>query len=395
MIVLNEEQVQYILEDLERKGILLEELRFNLLDHICCVLEEELNDPADFQGHYKKILPRFFKRELREIQDETELLTRFKHYYAMKRTMIISAGITAFTFITGALFKIMHWPGAAAMILLSIVTLCFIFLPILFIFKTKETNSVREKITLGVATVFGIVISLATLFKIMHWPGANIMWLSSLGFLFFVFLPLFFFSGIRKKETKLNTIISSVLILVAIGLLFALTQLRSSKWTDYSDNMVDLQLIELTELATITSADTLPVSDELSAKGGELITRIGELKKELILHMHNGEPCEVSDLLRDLGKEINQTNSFFFSENGLAKPQLQKLSESITVLNALLPAAIQEKATLLNTEKRKRYGESHEEVITWEEEMFSHVTFSNALRKLNQLQMTIYCIISK
>ena len=131
------------------------------------------------------------------IQEETNLLLTFKNYYAMKRTMIISAGFTAFTFVTGALFKIMHWPGASVMILLSIVTLCFIFLPILFIFKTKETNSTREKITLGVATVFGIVISLATLFKIMHWPGANIMWLSSLGFLFFIFLPLFFFSGIR------------------------------------------------------------------------------------------------------------------------------------------------------------------------------------------------------
>ncbi|MFN5910503.1 MAG: hypothetical protein ACK45H_04120, partial [Bacteroidota bacterium] len=84
MIVLKEEHVQYILEDLERKGILLEELRLSLLDHICCVLEEEMNDPDDFEGHYKKVLPRFFKRELREIQEETELLIRFKNYYAMK-----------------------------------------------------------------------------------------------------------------------------------------------------------------------------------------------------------------------------------------------------------------------------------------------------------------------
>ena len=394
MIVLSEEQVQYILEDLERKGILLEELRFSLLDHICCVLEEELNDPTQFKGHYEKILPRFFKRELREIQEETELLIRFKHYYAMKRTMIISAGITAFTFITGALFKIMHWPGASAMILLSIVTLCFVFLPILFIFKTKETNSVREKITLGVATVFGIVISLATLFKIMHWPGANIMWLSSLGFLFFVFLPLFFFSGIRKKETKLNTIISSVLILVAIGLLFALTQLRSSKWTDYSENKADLQLMELTTFAQSKMNDTVPVSDEITSKGLELIAQIEELKKGLILHMNNGEPAEISDLLRDLGKEINQTNNFFFSEDGQPKPDLQKLAQNVKAIYDVLPPETQKKLSILNTEKRKRYGESHEEFITWEEEMFSFVTFSNALRKLNQLELEIFVCLN-
>ncbi|TNF48895.1 MAG: hypothetical protein EP305_04200 [Bacteroidetes bacterium] len=393
MIVLSEEQVQYILEDLEQKGIELEELRFSLLDHICCVLEEELNDPANFQDHYTKVLPRFFKRELREIQEETELLMRFKNYYAMKRTMIISAGFTAFTFVTGALFKIMHWPGASVMILLSIVTLCFIFLPILFIFKTKETNSTREKITLGVATVFGIVISLATLFKIMHWPGANIMWLSSLGFLFFVFLPLFFFSGIRKKETKLNTIISSVLILVAIGLLFALTQLRSSKWTDFQENQTDLQLIQLTGLAELHATDTMPVSNELKRKANELIDQITELKKGLILHMNNGEQAEVSDLLRDLGKEINHTNRFFFLESGKPRPRLIELKENVKSLYSMLSTPMQEKATVLNTENRKKYNDSIEQMISWEEDMFSYVTFSNALRKLNQLELAVhFCI---
>ena len=392
MIVLNEEQVQYILRDLESKGIDMEELRFSLLDHICCVLEEELDDPGKFRGHYEKVLPRFFKRQLSEIQEETELLIRFKHYYAMKRTMIISAGITAFSFITGALFKIMHWPGASVMILLSIVTLCFVFLPILFLFKTKETNSTREKITLGVATIFGITISLATLFKIMHWPGANLMWLSSLGFLFFIFLPLFFFSGIRKPETKLNTIISSVLILVAIGLLFTLTQLRSSKWTDYSETKADLQLMELSEVAQTRLLDTTVTPEAIHTAGIDLVDKIDNLKKGLILHMNNNEPAELSDLLRDLGKEINQTNNFFFDADGLAKPEIRSLAADVKTFYGLLSDEMREHVNILNTEKRKRYDEPQEELITWEEEMFSHVTFSNALRKLNQLEQTITVI---
>ena len=389
MIVLNEEQVQYILRDLESKGIDMEELRFSLLDHICCVLEEELDDHGQFRSHYEKVLPRFFKRQLSEIQEETELLIRFKHYYAMKRTMIISAGITAFSFITGALFKIMHWPGASVMILLSIVTLCFVFLPILFLFKTKETNSTREKITLGVATIFGITISLATLFKIMHWPGANLMWLSSLGFLFFIFLPLFFFSGIRKPETKLNTIISSVLILVAIGLLFTLTQLRGSKWTDYSETKADLQLMELSEIAQMHVKDTTETPENIGHAGIALMERIENLKRNLILHMNNNKPAELSDLLRDLGKEINQTNSFFFKEDGTPKPEIGQLAMDVKAFYGLLSDEMREHVNILNTEKRKRYDEPQEELMTWEEEMFSHVTFSNALRKLNHLELTV------
>jgi hypothetical protein len=53
---------------------------------------------------------------------------------------------------------------------------------------------------------------------------------------------------------------------------------------------------------------------------------------------------------------------------------------------------MRELVNILNTEKRKRYDEPQEELITWEEEMFSHVTFSNALRKLNQLEQTITVI---
>lgn len=389
MIVLNEEQVQYILRDLEKQGIALEELRFSLLDHICCVLEEELDDPDAFRSHYEKVLPRFFKRELSEIQKETDLLIRFKHYYAMKRTMIISAEITAFTFIAGAFFKIMHWPGASALILLSIVTLCFVFLPILFLFKTKETQSKRDRITIAVATVFGIAISLATLFKLMHWPGANMMWISSLGLLFFIFLPLFFFSGIRKPETKLNTIISSVLILVAIGLLFALTQLRSTKWTDYSETNADIQHIELSEFAQRQSSDTTPVSSHIRSAGSALMESIENLKKGLIQHMNNNEPADLSDLLCDLGKEINHTNGFFFDQNGSAKPDLKQLAKDVKAFENLLPGEKRDQIKLLNTEKQRRYGEAQEEFISWEEEQFSHVTFANALRKLNQLQLAV------
>ena len=187
----------------------------------------------------------------------------------------------------------------------------------------------------------------------------------------------------------MNTIISSVLILVAIGLLFALTQLRSSKWTDYSENKADLQLMELTAFTQSRLNDTVAVSDEVLSKGTVLIAQIEELKKGLILHINNGEPAELSDLLRDLGKEINQTNSFFFSDNGQAKQDLQKLREGVNGLYFMIPKEMKSKANMLNTEKRFRYGESREEIITWEEDMFSHVTFSNALRKLNQLELAI------
>jgi hypothetical protein len=96
MIQLSHEQVAFILEDLKANGIDSEELRLSLLDHICCMIEEEMAPEQDFVHFYKKVMPRFFKRDLREIQEETNLLLTFKHYYAMKKVMLISGTFTAF-----------------------------------------------------------------------------------------------------------------------------------------------------------------------------------------------------------------------------------------------------------------------------------------------------------
>ena len=256
MIALSEKQVQFIHDDLLRNGIEMEDLRLSLVDHICCVIEEEMTEDDRFEEFYARIIPRFYHRNLEEIQEETKLVLTFKNYYAMKNVMIRSGAFTAICFTTGILFKLMHWPGAAALQLASIAVFSFLFLPILFLFKTREVDLRSQKLTIGVATLFCFLFGMSTLFKLMHWPYANVLWLTCLGILLFVFLPLFFFTGIRNTETKVNTIISSILILVAGGMLFALTALRNNKWADETQSLSNQRV-----LATVAFADELTYTD--------------------------------------------------------------------------------------------------------------------------------------
>ena len=65
MYVLDKSQVDYILNDIRRNGIETEELQLNLLDHICCVVENEMSPNMSFEEVYRNILPRFFKHQLR------------------------------------------------------------------------------------------------------------------------------------------------------------------------------------------------------------------------------------------------------------------------------------------------------------------------------------------
>src|ERR1700741_2954698 len=229
MYQISEQQIDFILNDICEGGVEMESLQQNLLDHICCIIENNLEANGDFESFYQKTIKTFYKDELWEIEEETLQLLTFKHYYTMKKVMIISGALSVSGFIAGALFKIMHWPGAAALILLAAVTISFIFLPLLFVLKTREISAKRDKLILGLGTIFGILFCISSLFKIMHWPYANMLWLVGLGVLMLLFVPVYFFTGIRNPETKVNTIITTIIIIGAGGMLFALTSLKSSK----------------------------------------------------------------------------------------------------------------------------------------------------------------------
>ena len=125
--MLSEKQVDFILNDIRRNGIQTEELQLNLLDHICCLIENEMSPENDFDEIYRSVLSRFFKKELKEIQEETDLLLTFKNYYAMKKVMLRSGMLSTVAFITGSFLKIMHWPGANILILIAILSICLFF----------------------------------------------------------------------------------------------------------------------------------------------------------------------------------------------------------------------------------------------------------------------------
>lgn len=228
MYCLSEAQIEYILNDIKRKGVDIEDLQMNLLDHICCILEREMKDESDFEECYHATICRFYKVELKEIEQETINLLTFKNYYAMKKLMIASGIFSTGAFILGSFFKIMYWPGTGILLVLATFVFSLIFLPLVFILKSREDVKNRNKWILGIATLVGIMYCLSTLFMVQHWAGSRVIWLSTLGITFFILLPLYFFSGIRQPETKANTIVSTIILVGILGMQFTLTSIHSN-----------------------------------------------------------------------------------------------------------------------------------------------------------------------
>jgi hypothetical protein len=276
MYPLTDQQIDFILRDIKARGVEMEDLQLNLLDHLCCIIEQELEPGGDFESFYKKTIPRFFKKELKEIEEETRYLLTFKHYYAMKKTMIITGTASVAAFITGSLFKVMHWPGAGILLVLGMGITSLFFLPLLFILKTRDKSSPREKLIIGIGSLIGILLCLATLFTVQHWPGGSngVLWLSAIGLAVFVLIPVYFFTGIRNPDSRLNTIVTSIVLLGASGLLFSMINLRPS-----------LRTIEVKMMNYLQTEDILKkgLAHSTLSPEAENINVLCEKAKQLIL----------------------------------------------------------------------------------------------------------------
>lgn len=130
----------------------------------------------------------------------------------MKKVMIVSGLFSAAVFVMGIVLKFMHAPGASLGIVVGITIMSLIFLPLMFLLKAKEQQKKQEKLLMGLGTLSAILMSLSILFLVMHWQGALNLGYATVAILGLLFLPIYITSGIRKPESKVNTIVTSVML---------------------------------------------------------------------------------------------------------------------------------------------------------------------------------------
>ncbi|MFK8044609.1 MAG: hypothetical protein AB8B72_03885 [Crocinitomicaceae bacterium] len=247
MYNVTDKQVDYILSDIEKKGIITEDVRYNILDHVCCIIENELTEEENFEKFYENAIAQFYHKELHEIEEETQKLLIFKHYYAMKRTLKISAVTSIILIILGIIFKSMHWPGAGVLIVLGVAFFSLIFIPLNIVFKFQEDKQGSNRVitTIGLLAVSAAM--LGTLFKLMHWPGANILMFSSLLVFTLVFIPMYFIVKYKDPETKFTAIINTAYMIGAAGMVFALINFGNSEKNLEKENIENHQSINTEE----------------------------------------------------------------------------------------------------------------------------------------------------
>lgn len=402
MYSINDRQIDFILSDIRARGVEMEDLQYNLLDHVCCIIEQNLEANGDFENFYQKTIRQFYKHELWEIEEETIALQIFKHYYTMKKIMIGTGIFSAILMIVGIFFKFMHWPGAGVCIVLGIGSSSLIFLPLLFTLKVKEKKQAKDKLITGIGTLAGILMSLGILFKVMHWPGANMMGLGAVIIMMVLFLPIYFFSGIRNPETKVNTIVSTILIIMGCGLFFTLVNTRPSIKIQNSIAFSSQRVADSYEFLSgqnasaykVALVDTLKDSkklEELNKQCSEICNSIESLKLMLLLHVEGVELKKVDYRLLNSPDNYDIPTMMLFDKPKKAKEDLVKLKEKLGLLNELAEKAFgQSSSKLINLSDRPAvHAEGME---SWEVCNFHNTPLSLVLQNLTQLQLNVRII---
>lgn len=307
MYQISDQQIDYILSDIGARGVEMESLQQNLLDHVCCIIENNLEENGDFESFYKKTIQTFYKDALWEIEEETILLLTFKNYYTMKKIMINSGIAAATFFIIGSFFKFMHWPGASMLIMLGMIIGTLIFLPLIFLTKKSETTESRGKLVLGIGVINGILFCAYSLFKVMHWPYASNLWFITLGLFSFVFIPLYFFNGIKNPANKINTITTTIILIMLAGVFFLQTSLKSSTKFHIAKTNSYLQDEALIKKSKSIKNDTTQKNNALNTVSKDIEETCVKIK-EMIIFDELGQKNIPADF---------ESNNMWIEESGL------------------------------------------------------------------------------
>jgi|CXWK01.1.fsa_nt_gi hypothetical protein len=344
MYCITEQQITFILNDIKEKGVEMEDLQLNLLDHVCCIIENELEANGDFEQFYFATIKTFYKKSLGEIEVETISLVNNKNYYVMKKVMMMSGIISAALFSLGIAFKFLHWPGASVCIVLGVGILSLVFLPLVLTLKVKEKQSTRDKFLLSMGMLSAVCMILSILFRSMHWPGSLYLGYLTIILLILVYLPVHLTFGIKNPDTKVNTVVTSVLLV--IGCCLWLTLVVSPKGL---------------QMQGVRNTQSIIRNNELLQQEQHQISELIKSHKSTSPLLEQGE--KINALCNDIVESLAQHNTGLKTYNLVLEQKdvsindtyfndfLNEIPEAENKLNALRKLSIQ-----YNTEQLK-YGE--------------------------------------
>lgn len=219
----------------------------------------------------------------------------------MKKTIYISGISIVNLLLIGCIFKVNHWPGANVALTLSLVLLSFWFLPLALINHYKKNKNSANKWVYITAFISFFVVFISALFKIMHWPGASLLLMIGVPIPFLLFMPSFIIYSIKNKEQSFINFTAIVLGLAFIAIYSVLLSVNVSRDILYYGIDLTKSNEKVIDYYEFENAQYGDISNkeikEIINKSDAICNVIQKAKKELLTYSDN------QNISSDLGKE--------------------------------------------------------------------------------------------
>lgn len=345
---LTRNEIDFIKDDVKKSEITFSHLEDELVDHLCCMVEEMVNDGYSFEAAVEAMRKDVGMDTLKSIEVETIILIN-KKFQAMKKTLKISGIIGLSAIAISSLMKIMHWPGASLLLIVGFAALLLAYLPALSLTLQKE-KILKRKIHLSyVGMAAASILLLSLLFSIMHWPFGDYLritsWLSML-----VFLVMLFNNVMKSEEDRVLNLsmllFFAILFIINIAFfLFDIKNPRISKLTietnieatiklyDHKSEKIYQQLdgivanpkaIEITEIKTKTANITSQIEEIRNALFASRAEQ--ENFNTQILKKHS-ITTSIEDLSWKLESDVKAYHDFMLSKS-ISLPELNSFIDN-------------------------------------------------------------------
>ncbi len=213
----------------------------------------------------------------------------------MKQKIYLIGLVSFAVVIIGALFKILHYPAAGALMTLGFVALVFIFFPAALINAYRHDGNKSMKPLYIVFYITLLIMFMGMLFKIMHWPGAGWWLLVALPFPFVVFLPVFLVVTSRIKNFSIYKTVTVLLVLTFMSVFNALLALNVSR-ERLDDSMFLASLYHRTALLKEDNSKVSAIEPEaLVISSEKVLDLIKEAKEEFIIATNSESETLLND----------------------------------------------------------------------------------------------------
>lgn len=198
--------MELIREYVIKSRVTIPSLRDDLVDHVCCDVENRISKGKSFQVSLAEAISQYRPGDLYEIQQQTEFLLHPNKVIMKKLTYFIGLA-AAISMSMGLMLKILHMPGGEQLVNYGFFAFAGIFMPAIIIAKLMQRtqlNSVEKlKLAFGIASAIGLVLTLITKMN-QQLDTATIIFFCTSTLFSFGFLPLHFYEMYRKSLTTAN-----------------------------------------------------------------------------------------------------------------------------------------------------------------------------------------------